>query len=65
MEDSLQEYVITITEDGKQVIHGIYADRQQAYDEWSSLSRFGFQPQLWEIPAGLRDYLLGDFKESE
>lgn len=57
MEDSLQEYVITITEDGKQVIHGVYTGRQHAYDEWSSLNYFGFQAQLWEIPAGLRDYL--------
>lgn len=65
MEDSPQEYVITVAEDGKQVIHGVYTDRGGAYDEWSSLGYFGFQAQLWEIPAGLREYLLGDFKESE
>lgn len=51
------EYVVTVIENGKQVINGLYTDRRHAYAEWSDLNHYGFRAQLWEIPAGLREYL--------
>lgn len=55
----MEEYVVTVIENGNQVINGLYTSREQAYAEWSDLNRYGFQAQLWEIPAGLREYLWG------